>query len=227
VAKKIKLTRPELKRQRDALRRFERYLPMLKLKQQQLQLMVRKVAVAARQAEQALDAAEKKLRPYSAILADTAGVDIEALATPEDVETDRENVAGVWIPVLAGVSFPKPSYSLFSTPAWVDGTLKDKRNVAARQVECEVLREQLRLLQAELSKIMQRVNLFEKVKIPESREIIRRIRIQLGDEQTAGVGRAKIAKGKAKHSEETIYGGREMGGPSSMPSLQGERSAGP
>ena len=41
--KKIKLTRPELKRQRDALLRFERYLPMLKLKQQQLQLTIRQV----------------------------------------------------------------------------------------------------------------------------------------------------------------------------------------
>ncbi len=34
MAIKIKMTRPELKRRRDALRRFERYLPMLKLKQQ-------------------------------------------------------------------------------------------------------------------------------------------------------------------------------------------------
>ncbi|HUT01741.1 MAG TPA: V-type ATP synthase subunit D, partial [Phycisphaerae bacterium] len=41
MAKKVRLTRPELKRQRDALTRFERYLPMLKLKQQQLQLTIR------------------------------------------------------------------------------------------------------------------------------------------------------------------------------------------
>ncbi len=40
MAIKIKLTRPELKRQRDTLSRFRRYLPMLKLKQQQLQLTI-------------------------------------------------------------------------------------------------------------------------------------------------------------------------------------------
>lgn len=210
MARKIKLTRPELKRQRDMLRRFERYLPMLKLKQQQLQLMVRQVSAECRKAEKALAQAEKKLAPYRAILVDTAGIDIDALSTPEDVETDTENIAGVWIPVLQDVRFAKPSYSLFSTPAWVDGTLKDKREVAAKQVECNVRREQLKLLQQELTKIMQRVNLFEKVKIPECREAIRRIRIQLGDEQTAAVGRAKIAKSKTQRSEETVYGGKEV-----------------
>ncbi|MBS3821924.1 MAG: V-type ATP synthase subunit D [Planctomycetes bacterium] len=218
MARKIKLTRPELKRQRDMLRRFERYLPMLKLKQQQLQLMVRKVAAEAAKAEDARKAAEQTLQPYKAVLADTAGVDIDALSQPDEVKTDQDNIAGVWIPVLEDVRFPTPSYSLFSTPAWVDGTLKDKRNVAAKQVECEVLREQLRLIKKELSKIMQRVNLFEKVKIPECREAIRRIRIQLGDEQTAAVGRAKIAKGKTKRSEETVYGGKDV----EMANSQGE-----
>ena len=45
----------------------------------------------------------------------------------------------------------------------------------------------------------------EKIKIPESREIIRVIRIKLGDEMTAAVGRAKIAKGKLVAEDATIY----------------------
>ena len=43
----------------------------------------------------------------------------------------------------------------------------------------------------------QRVNLFEKVKIPEAKENIRAINIFLGDQQTTGVARSKLAKGKA------------------------------
>jgi len=46
----------------------------------------------------------------------------------------------------------------------------------------------------------ERVNLFEKIKIPEALEAIRVIRIHLGDEMTAGVGRAKIAKAKLSSS---------------------------
>ena len=37
---KIKFTKGELKRQRDALKQFERYLPTLQLKKQQLQLEI-------------------------------------------------------------------------------------------------------------------------------------------------------------------------------------------
>ena len=48
---------------------------------------------------------------------------------------------------------------------------------------------------------MQRVNRFEKVKIPDTLENIRRIRIALGDQMTAGVARAKIAKAKLEQKE--------------------------
>jgi V/A-type H+-transporting ATPase subunit D len=49
----------------------------------------------------------------------------------------------------------------------------------------------------------QRVNLFEKKLIPELRENIRRIKIFLGDDETAAVGRAKLAKGKLVQKEVT------------------------
>ena len=47
-----------------------------------------------------------------------------------------------------------------------------------------------------MARVIQRVNLFEKIMIPQDRDAIRRIRIKLGDEMAAAVGRAKIAKGK-------------------------------
>jgi V/A-type H+-transporting ATPase subunit D len=74
--------------------------------------------------------------------------------------------------------------------------LLDLREVNRRRAILEILLRQHELLQRELTKIIQRVNLFEKVKIPDARENIRRIRIQLGDEMASAVGRAKIAKSK-------------------------------
>jgi V/A-type H+-transporting ATPase subunit D len=210
VAKKIKLTRPELKRHRDALQRFQRYLPMLKLKQQQLQLMIRNVTIEIEQSRKDTQAALDTFEPYKAILIDRAGVNFQYLASPSEIRTTTENIAGVRIPVFEGVDFPPPSYSLFATPAWVDGALADQKHINACRAQLDVLRKQFELLQKELTKIIQRVNLFEKVKIPEAQEAIRRIRIHLGDEMTAAVGRAKIAKGKILKSESTIYGGREV-----------------
>ncbi|HUS47866.1 MAG TPA: V-type ATP synthase subunit D [Phycisphaerae bacterium] len=196
MAKKIKLTRPELKRQRDALARFERYLPMLKLKQQQLQLAVREVDSQLAKALGELRAARDKFGSYRAVLRDRAGVDVEGLARPEEVKTATANIAGVRVPVLEAVRFGKATYSLFGTPPWVDRALADLREVNEKEARADVLRQHVKLLRRELTKIIQRVNLFEKVKIPDAREAIRVIRIALGDEMTAAVGRAKIAKAK-------------------------------
>lgn len=196
MAAKIKLTRPELKRYRDALVRFERYLPMLQLKQQQLQVAVRQAAKDFRAASKALEEAQKEIEPSMTLLNDTAGVDVQTLAKPEEVKTSYHNIAGVNVPVFEDVTFPVVRYSLFATSAWVDRVLIDLRQVRRYEAELEIVELQHRLLKRELTKIVQRVNLFEKVKIPEAKEVIRLIRIKLGDEMTAAVGRAKIAKSK-------------------------------
>lgn len=201
MARKIKLTRPELKRQRDALARFQRYLPMLKLKQQQLQVSMRETSQKLAATEQAATECRRRFSRYEAILAYASGVNVRSLAAPAEVKTSRANIAGVTIPVFQEAIFPAAEYSLFSTPAWVDRALADLRKINETEARCNVLREQYRLLGRELTKIIQRVNLFERIKIPEARSAIHVIRIHLGDEMTAAVGRAKIAK--AKFSEVT------------------------
>jgi len=187
------------------LARFERYLPMLKLKQLQLQLRVRRLAEELSEARRLLKEATEAFRPYEAVLSDVAGVDVRGLAEPEKVRTTSVNVAGLNVPVYEAVEFPSVNYSLFGTPAWVDRTLADLREISARKARLDVLTQQHRILYKELTRITQRVNLFEKVKIPEAREVIRIIRIKLGDEMTAAVGRAKIAKSKIQRSEKDIY----------------------
>jgi len=202
MAEKIKLTRPELKRQRDALARFERYLPMLKLKQQQLQMTMRQIDREHQKAAKAEEKARQKFQSYESIMSDMAGINIPDLAECKEIKTSISNVAGVAIPIFEDVVFPEARYSLFATPAWVDTALADLREVNMRTAKLDILQRQNDLLQKELTKIVQRVNLFEKVKIPESRENIRRIRIQLGDEMTSAVGRAEIAKNKLGEAED-------------------------
>ncbi len=211
MASKIKLTRPELKHQRDSLIRFQRYLPMLKLKQQQLQIVVRGVVAAVHKAAEALQAARRTFEPYQAILTDLAGVNIRELSKPSRIRTGSDNIAGVIVPVFESVEFPSASYSLFATAAWADGALTDLKEINRHEAQLDVLREVHKLLQRELTKVIQRVNLFEKVMIPEATEIIRRIRIRLGDEMTAAVGRAKIAKNKITRSGVGMDAGSKTG----------------
>ena len=73
-----------------------------------------------------------------------------------------------------------------------------------------MLDEQVRLLGAELLATSQRVNLFEKVKIPETQKNIKKISIYMADQQVSAVVRSKISKRKiaqrnAEASEMEVY----------------------
>ena len=81
-------------------------------------------------------------------------------------------------------------------PLWVDEALLRMREIARLNVLIQTLKKQSELLNRELRLTSQRVNLFEKVKIPEAKENIRVIEIYLGDQQTSAVVRGKIAKQK-------------------------------
>ena len=128
-------------------------------------------------------------------------MDLAALLAVEEVRTSVGNIAGVNIPLLQEVRLRRAVPDLFATPSWVDDALDLLSQLLRVRAERAILAEQRRLLADELRTTSQRVNLFEKVKIPEGEENIRVIRIFLGDQQTADVARSKLAKGRAKTGE--------------------------
>ncbi len=200
--RKIKLTRTELKSQRDALSRYERYLPTLKLKQQQIQSSIVQTRRQWREVQETTEAAQKHIDVYQGVFNDVAAINVRHLAEPESVHTTKHSIAGVHVPQFESVSFPRSDYSLFGTASWVDRALIDLRDLNRLSAELDILQTCMDLLLAELKKVMQRVNLFEKIKIPETLDNIRRIRIAVGDQMTAGVARAKIAKAKLEQKEQ-------------------------
>jgi len=196
---KIKYTKTELKAQRDALRRFERYLPTLQLKKQQLQMEVRalEVEIEEKAKEEAL--AREQLGSWVKLYSEPHP--IERYLKISQVRRSTNNIAGVNVPVLEHVSFDRQVPDLFKTAPWLDDGLDMLEKLSRLRLERLIIEEQHRLLQQELRVTTQRVNLFEKVKIPETREHIRVIRIFIGDQQTAEVARAKMAKDRATKAE--------------------------
>lgn len=192
---KIKHTKNELKAQRDALRRFKRYLPTLQLKKQQLQMEMRQIEQRMEEVRGEQQRLLEALAPWIRLFAEP--VDLAAIVAIESVKTATGNIAGVNIPVLQEIVFRPAAADLHRTAPWVDDGAKALEQMTRLRIEVEILAEQHRLLGEELRTTSQRVNLFEKVKIPECEENIRVIRIFLGDAQTADVARAKIAKGKS------------------------------
>ena len=193
---KIKLSRPELKRQRDTLARYERFLPTLKLKHQLLQQSLVDAEKDLRRAQERLQSTERAVSDMGLLAELPTGVDLTTLSTPVEVTMHERNVAGVKIPVFDAARFPEPSYSALFTPPFVDALLSRWRNrtVAILQRDAEL--ERWNALRREFARVNQRLNLFEKVVIPQTKDAIHRIRIYLGDEQTAAVGRAKLTRGK-------------------------------
>ncbi len=204
--KKIKFTWAELKHQRNALQRFQLYLPTLQLKQQQLQMKVMEAQKEREAMEELVRQTEEKIDTYRPVLKALSGINVGALSEPEKVRTHTRNIAGVRVPVFQSIDFPEAEYSLFGTPPWVDRAMDDLRTHSTQFAKIKVLQSREELLRTELDKVTQRVNLFEKVIIPEAQGNIRRIRIALGDAMTAGVARAKMAKAKL---EKTEYEGLE------------------
>jgi V/A-type H+-transporting ATPase subunit D len=197
---KIKLTKNELKRQKDALKRFLRYLPTLMLKKQQLQMEIRKVETQVQEGRLRRERSYEQLTRWIAVFgeqqAQAGGISLESTLRIGEVRTETGNIAGVDIPLFESIQFGEEPYDLFATPLWVDAAIDKVKELAALDAEMHVLQQQADLLGEELRVTSQRVNLFEKVKIPEARDNIRRVQIYLGDEQTASVVRGKIAKKK-------------------------------
>ena len=192
---KIKLTKNELKVQKDALKMYRRYLPTLILKKQQLQSEIRAIeakAIAVRKEKQAL---EKGFADWIAVFGEKDAFP-EGTVTVSNIRKGRGNIAGVDIPTFEGADFSRGEYDLYSTPLWVDMAAGYMQKAMLLDMEAEVLDEQVQLLNGELMATSQRVNLFEKVKIPETLANIKKISVYMADQQVSAVVRSKISKRK-------------------------------
>lgn len=198
---KVKLTKTALKQQRDSLKQFQRFLPTLQLKKQQLQMEMRGCMERVAANERKEKALKESLSPWIALFGEDAPIErLVKCVRIDKLETGRLNIAGVDVPVFKSLAFTVAPYSLIDEDLWFDDAVETVKSIIAIQTEREVIREQYRLIARELRVTTQRVNLFEKVKIPECKEGIRTIQIYLGDMDTAAVGRSKIAKRKLQEA---------------------------
>lgn len=193
---KVKLTKGELKKQRDALKQFRRYLPTLQLKKQQLQSKILEVRKNLAEREAFLNQKIREIEKWVGLLADPSFNDLNRWIQPIEIVTGETNIAGAKVPVYEDVLFHPADYDYYSIPFWVDQGIDELRNMMKAYAEVDVINRQIAILQKELRTTTQRVNLFEKVKIPECKENMRKIQIYLGDQQANAVGVGKVAKKK-------------------------------
>ena len=192
---KIRFSKGELKKQRDSLKQYRRYLPTLQLKKQQIQMEILRQHVVLQDRQKKLGTAMNDAVKWTGLLSEKEVFD-NRWVVPKHILKSFKNIAGVDLPVFEKCEFNTAEYDLFKAPLWVDAAIEELKAIAILREEMKVLEEGVVVLRQELRVTTQRVNLFEKVKIPEAEEAIRRIKIYIGDQMANAVGRSKAAKRK-------------------------------
>jgi len=192
---KIKLTKGELKKQRDSLGQFRHYLPTLLLKKQQLQMKILEARKLIEDRQKILHKEVEGISRWVGLLGDET-VNLREWIIPKEVCVDKINVAGASVPVFHSIRFDQTEYDFYSAPFWIDAGIEKLRLMVTTLAEIAIIKNQAAILERELRITAQRVNLFEKIKIPECLDNIRVIRIYLGDQQANAVGVSKVAKKK-------------------------------
>ncbi|NLJ47244.1 MAG: V-type ATP synthase subunit D, partial [Treponema sp.] len=113
---KIKLTKNELKKQKDALKMYKRYLPTLQLKKQQLQTEIRGIEAKAKARAEERERLLAEFRAWIAVFGEEDAVRTDSgewLLAVREIRTTSGNIAGVEIPVYAGADFELADYDLY------------------------------------------------------------------------------------------------------------------
>lgn len=197
---KIRKTKNELKAQKEALERYERFLPTLELKKAQLIAEIKKIDKEIDTIRRAMEKTEKDIHNWVAVYSED--IDLNDLFEVKDIVTGKDNIAGIDIEVFEDIDIEVEDYDYFKMPLWVDRGLDEVINYIKHKARIVILEKTKEKLDRELTITMQRINLFEKVKIPETKDNIRMIQIYLDDRQTAEVVRGKISKKKIEQKKE-------------------------
>ncbi len=192
---RMALNKSTLHRETARLKTFKKFLPSLDLKRRQL--LAAQAKMKKRQ-----DALEEELAQCRALVEDRLSMLADQHARCHDlvglgeVRLARENLVGVQLPILETLEIRKTDYPLLTQPHWVDHVVDRLETALRLKVELAVQARRLVLIEEAVRRTTQRLNLFEKVLIPQAKGNIKKIAIFLSDLERAAVVRSKFAKSK-------------------------------
>ena len=194
----LALNKTTLKRKRDQAKLYRKFLPSLELKRQQLQAAWRTSKTELAELHADIQRVSGELQSLYPLIGGST-INIAEMAhwvRIENVQIGTENVVGTAVPKLIGLEMQVDEYSRLVMPFWVDSLVQALKQMVHLNVRVKIAEKRTTALGAALRRITQRVNLFDKVLIPQAEQDIRRIVIFLSDQERAAVVRSKIAKSR-------------------------------
>jgi V/A-type H+-transporting ATPase subunit D len=196
MAVKFQYNKTSLQELNKQLRIRRNALPILKNKEAALRVEVKK-------AKREADEAGQQLAEKQAAREAMAGLWTEfdfSLVEIEGVQIQTRKIAGVAIPEPAAIDFREKPFSLFERPAWFPAGIALLREWATLAVRRKFLLHKMELLDHARKKTTQKVNLYEKVQIPEYEDAVRKIKRYLEDEENLAKSAQKIVKNRQQAS---------------------------
>lgn len=192
---RLSLNKAQLARETADLAVYRRYLPALDLKRKQLMAERAKTEMRIAEIKARIAARVETIGAEIPMLADK-DIDLAGLARLKSVSIGERNIVGQRLPVLEAIEVEIAPYGFLIRPHWVDLVAERLKEVLRLRIEARIAARQVQLLDKAITKVTQRVNLFDKVLIPRTRANIRRIQIALGDMERSAVVTSKLAKRK-------------------------------
>jgi V/A-type H+-transporting ATPase subunit D len=123
------------------------------------------------------------------------------LVNVASAEIAVRKIAGVKTPLLQHVRFAVAPYSVFGAPAWIPSGIEAIKRMTTLEIQLELAKHKVAELEFARKKTTQKVNLYEKVQIPEYKAAISKIKRFLEDEENLSKSSQKILKGKLAQAE--------------------------
>jgi len=189
-----KISQQRLKKQLDIRLRA---LPTLQSKEAALRVEVKKAKDRMNELDQELrqqmDAYENMVRLWSEF--------DQSLVTVREVKMSSKKIAGTKTPVLEDVIFDIKDFSMYNKPSWFLEGVELLESLSRIGIEMEVFRKKMELLDYARKKTTQKVNLYEKVQIPEYQMAINKIKRFLEDQENLSKSAQKIVKKRHEQNQ--------------------------
>jgi V/A-type H+-transporting ATPase subunit D len=199
LAIKFQYNKTEIQRLNKQLVIREKALPTLKSKETALRLEVKRIGEEMKALELEIEKRLESQNNYAALW-----VEIPDIIELEKADIRLRNIAGVKIPVLHDVIFKEEHILYANQNPWIPEGLQLLKNLIRLKIEIELKQQQFDILNYARKKTTQKVNLYEKVQIPEFSSAVLKIKRFLEDAENLSKAAQKIIKQRNAEKEAAL-----------------------
>lgn len=199
MALKFQYNKTALQNLRRQLSIREKALPTLKSKEAALRLEVRKITAEIDLLKEEYDMIVKENQNYNGFWKE-----FPKIVKIRNIISEQKNIAGVRVAILNKIDFALEQISLFNMPSWIRLAISMFERLMTIQIRIEMTEARLNALAYARKKTTQKVNLYEKVQIPEYRMAIIKIKRYMEDEDNLSKSSQKIVKERNRTKEASL-----------------------